>query len=93
MRFYKKNEHLFIEFKCKFCNQDIDITKLVHELCKYGRDDCPQELYAAWKILRLGTNEYCENPEREHRILTTAIEFMKEKKDKKGQKPNGVLSD
>jgi len=34
------------------------IGKLTNILKRYNRDICPDELYPAWKILILGTNEY-----------------------------------
>ena len=60
-------------FYCRFCNESIPITGLVGELLKYGMKDCPTQLYQAWKILRLGSLEFADRPDREHRIIKAAL--------------------
>ena len=74
--FYRdRDEALCIEYRCGKCNSCLDITNLVYELCKYGRDNCPTKLYQAWKVLCLGTSEYSDNKgqlELEHDILISA---------------------
>lgn len=73
--YYDKDGALCVEYHCGKCNSCLDITDLVYKLCEYGQNDCPSNLYQAWKVLRLGTSEYANNkgqPELEHDILISA---------------------
>jgi len=58
LRFYKDRDRLRVIAHSENLNVDMDITGLVDELCQYGLYDCPNDLYQAWKILRLGSSEY-----------------------------------
>ena len=58
IKFAYGNKGVRILWYCQHCNQETEITELVDKLCTYGMNDCPSELYQAWKILRLGTTEY-----------------------------------
>lgn len=67
MRFHIRGLLLHVIYHCDACNRDEDVTALVDALCQYGENDCPSELYYAWKIFRLGTDEYKQRgPEYEH---------------------------
>jgi len=74
IRFSKREGKLEVEYYCPVCNDSEDITILVDVLCKYGLNDCPDELYQAWKILRLGTTEYRRlyGVEKEHQHISSA---------------------
>ncbi len=80
IKFWKDERgNLHIDYHCGKCNSTLEVTKLVEALCKYGQDDCPFNLYQAWKVLRLGTSEYVENkgqPELEHQILKGSLIYI-----------------
>lgn len=88
--YYYPGQELHIDYRCGKCNRKLEITDLVHVLCKYGTTDCPDNLYQAWKILRMGTAEYADNkgqPELEHSILTSALAAIVSAQTKEGVSP------
>jgi hypothetical protein len=76
--FHKLEGKLFITYHCDECNSDSGITGLVEELCQYGVDNCPDNLYQAWKILRLGSSDYRrEGQHHEHKIIESALQNIR----------------
>ena len=70
-----------VRYHCSDCNDYVDVQELVEFLKNYGRYDCPNDYYRAWKILRLGTTEYARKtnqPCLEHKILQSAVKKLQE---------------
>ena len=75
-----------IKYHCEDCNNHEDITELVEVVRKYGlfarqevHDRLGPDLYQAWKVLVLATNEYRDSRSKcfEHRIIRHANEEVR----------------
>ena len=63
---------LRIHFRCEACNNEQDVTNLVKVLNTVYISNCPDNLFQAFKILRLGSQEHSAGC-KEHSILGLAI--------------------
>lgn len=73
-----------VQYRCKDCNNSEDITLLVEEVRQHGVIPSSEvlatmdsDLYLAWKVLVLATNEYDKGGCAEHDIIVRAVEGMR----------------